>query len=120
MGDGHEWPNYMLFPKDIDSFNDMVHSLHGKGFNNDDLQYNSPRFQFPQGFNMCNATEEKTGKPENAMVFEDPAELFATCPLKSFMDTQNLFREALRKASFFSHGGNSTGIRKDSIDFFKM
>jgi len=113
MGDSHH-----MF---TDPFSDMMHPLHhNKNHTHDDIYHNTNYF-FPQGFGPSGALEDKTGKVENGMNFDDfHFGGFADCPLKSFMDTQNLFREALRKASFFSQGGNTTGIRKDSIDFFKM
>jgi len=40
------------------------------------------------------------------------------CPFKSFMDTQRLLRDALRKASFSSFNGKYGGYRKGSVDFF--
>lgn len=56
-------------------------------------QHNTGALLYPKGFNMVN-------------------------PMDDHMDSQNMFRQALRKASFFSMGGNSTGYRKDSMDLF--
>jgi len=113
---GHE--NHMYGSRDFDPFNDLLHSLHNKSHPNDDAYHGPNPFAFSQVFGHSNTHDDKIG---NGVTFEDfHLDGFAHCPLKSFMDTQNLFREALRKASFFSNGGNTSGIRKDSIDFFKM
>jgi len=115
-GTDHSDSHHNMF---TDPFSDMMHSMQNRAFPHDDIHHNSTYF-FPPGFGASSALEDKTSKVENGMNFEDfHFGGFADCPLKSFMDTQNLFREALRKASFFSQGGPS-GVRKDSIDFFKM
>jgi len=60
--------------------------------------------------------EDRFLKPEHGEY--DHAEN-AFNPLKSFMDTQSVFRDALRKANNVSYSNsNNTGFRKSSIDLF--
>jgi len=102
--------NYMYFPREFDSFNDMATSMHGNSSHIEDI--------YSRGFHMPSGTEDKHIKLEHGMHYEDSGENYLNCPLKSFMDTQNMFRDAMRKASFFSYNGNSSGLRKSSMDFF--
>jgi hypothetical protein len=111
-GEGPEYTNYMF--THTDPFTEMMNSIHGKHFQMDD-HHNTNALLYPKGFNVTNPLEDKAGKGEHAMNYEDGGD---NCPLRNFMDSQNLFRTALRKASFFSYGGNSTGYRKDSMDLF--
>jgi len=114
MGDGTEYTNYMFVPKDFDPFSEMLNS--GKHFHLDDNHHNVNAFLYPKGFNVTNPLDEKTGKQENIINYEEGGDHY---PLRGFMDSQNMFRQALRKASFFSMGGNSNGYnRKGSMDLF--
>jgi len=108
--EGPECTNYMYFPREFDSFNDMVTSLQGNQHHVEDF--------YSRGFNIPNRMEDKHIKMEHGTHYEESGESYLNCPLKSFMDTQSMFREALRKTSFFSYNGNSTGVRKSSMDFF--
>jgi len=108
--EGPECTNYMYFPREFDSFNDMVTSLQGSQPHAEDY--------YARGFNIPNGMEDKHIKMEHGTHYEESGESYLNCPLKSFMDTQSMFREALRKASFFSYNGNTTGVRKSSMDFF--
>jgi len=99
-GEGHEYTNYMFPQGGFDPFGEMMNSM----------QHNNGAFLYPKGFNVVNPLEDKKG--EHMMSYEDGGDL------RGFMDAQNGFRQALRKASFFSYGGNSTGYRKDSMDLF--
>ena len=109
--EGPECTNYMYFPpREFDSFTDMVTSLQGNPSHVEDL--------YSRGYNMMNGTEDKHIKLEHGAQYEESGENYQNCPLKSFMDTQSMFRDALRKASFFSYNGNSNGVRKSSMDFF--
>jgi len=114
-GDRHDISSHLYGSRDhFDPFNDLLHSMQNKSHLNDDLYHGTNSFAFPSVFGHSNTFDDKNNG------FDDFHDSFAHCPLKSFMDTQNLFREALRKASFFSNSGNTSGLRKDSIDFFKM
>jgi len=104
--EGPECTNYMYLPREFDSFNDV---MHGNQSHVEDI--------YSRGFHMPSGTEDKHIKLEHGMHFEDSGDNYLNCPLKSFMDTQTMFRDALRKASFFSYNGNS-GLRKSSMDFF--
>jgi len=107
--EGPECTNYMYFPREFDSFNDMVTSLQGNSSHVEDL--------YSRGYHMPTGTEDKHIKLEHGTHYEESGDNYLNCPLKSFMDTQSVFRDALRKASFFSYNGNS-GLRKSSMDFF--
>jgi len=107
---GPECTNYMYFPREYDSFNDMVTSLQGNSAHVEDL--------YSRGLNMPIGTDDRHIKMEHGANYEESGENYLNCPLKGFMDTQGMFREALRKSSFFSYNGNSTGLRKSSMDFF--
>jgi len=102
LADGSEYTNYMFVPKEFDHFH------------LDDSHHNNAFF-YPKGFNVTNPLDDKIGKTEATTNHEEGGD---NCPLRGFMDSQNLYRQALRKASFFSYGGNSTGYRKDSMDLF--
>jgi len=104
-GEGAEYTNYMFVPREFDPFAEMMNTMH----------QNTSALLYPKGFNVVNPLDDKMGKGEHAMNYEDGGD---NCPLRGFMDCQNMFRQALRKASFFSMGGNSTGYRKDSMDLF--
>lgn len=115
MGDGTEYTNYMFVNKEFDPFGEMLNSVQGKHFHLDDSHHNTNAFLYPKGFNVVNPLDDKMGKTETIINYEEGGD---NCPLRGLMDSQNLFRTALRKASFFSIGGNSTGYRKDSMDLF--
>ena len=108
--EGPECTNYMYFPREFDSFNDMVTSLQGNSSHVEDL--------YSRGINMPVGTDDRHIKMEHGMNYDESAENYLNCPLKSFMDTQGMFRQALRKSSFFSNSGNYPGLRKSSMDFF--
>jgi molybdenum-dependent DNA-binding transcriptional regulator ModE len=114
MGDGTEYTNYMFVAKDFDPFSEMLNS--GKHFHLHDNHHNNNAFLYPKGFSVTNPLDEKMGKQESIINYEEGGDNY---PLRGFMDSQNLFRHALRKTSFFSIGGNSNGYhRKDSMDLF--
>jgi molybdenum-dependent DNA-binding transcriptional regulator ModE len=111
-GDSHDFMNYRRLSRDFDSFNDMVSALHGKNGQHEEHQHDPSAFL---GQKSHVHGDDKHGKVENMMDFEDHGEPTGNCPLRSFMDTQRMFRNALRKASFLSYGSN-TGYRKGSFD----
>lgn len=111
--EGPECTNYMYYPREFDSFTDMVTSLQGNSSHASHVED-----LYSRGYNMVNGTEDKHIKMEHGAHYEESGENYQNCPLKSFMDTQSMFRDALRKASFFSYNGNSNGVRKSSMDFF--
>jgi hypothetical protein len=119
IGDGPDHvSNHMFFPKEFDSFNDMVSALQTRPFNNDNFFYDPGVFLCPRTFNTHPMIEDKTHKLENVMDYDDHGENAGSYTLKGFMDSQNLFREALNKASFISYSGNPAGYIKDSFDLF--
>jgi len=108
-----EVPNYMTFFNEFDSVGDMP------AWNIRKFSLSEDFCQDPSAFlnaRALNSIEDKLHKFEIGKEGEehkgDP-----NCPLKSFMDTQNLFRQALRKASIASYSG-SAGFRKNSVDWF--
>jgi len=116
LADGPEYTNYMFVQKEFDPFSEMLNSVESKHFHLDDNHHNTNAFLYPKGFNhVANPLDDKAGKTDTIINYEEGGD---NCPLRGFMDSQNLFRQALRKASFFSYGGNSTGYRKDSMDLF--
>jgi molybdenum-dependent DNA-binding transcriptional regulator ModE len=108
-GDAHDFMNYRRFSRDFGLFND---TLHGKSGHHEEHFHDPSAFLGPKTHEHG---DDKHGKTENTMDFEDHGEASGNCPLKSFMDTQRMFRNALRKASFLSYGSN-TGFRKGSFD----
>jgi hypothetical protein len=118
LGDGPEAVSHMFFPREFESFNDMVSALQTRPFSNDNFFHDPSVFLCPRTFNTHQMIDDKAHKIENVMDYDDHGENSGNCTLKSFMDTQNLFREALSKASFISYNGNPTGYRKDSFDLF--
>jgi len=112
-GDAHDFINYRRLSKDFDSFNDMVTALHGKPGQHEEHVHDPSAFLGPKSHAHG---DDKHGKIENMMDFDDHhGDANNNCPLRSFMDTQRMFRNALRKASFLSYGSN-TGYRKGSFD----
>jgi hypothetical protein len=117
LGDGPDHVSHMFFPKEFDSFNDMVNALQTRPFNNDNFFYDPNVFLCPRQY-AHPMIEDKTHRLENVMDYDDHGENAGNYTLKGFMDNQNLFREALSKASFISYSGNPTGYIKDSFDLF--
>jgi molybdenum-dependent DNA-binding transcriptional regulator ModE len=111
-GDAHDFQNYRRLSRDFDSFNDMVSALHGKPGQHEEHLHDPSIFLGPKSHVHG---DDKHGKTDNVMDFDDHGEATGNCPLRSFMDTQRMFRNALRKASFLSYGSN-TGFRKGSFD----
>lgn len=87
-----DYMHHVNFPKDFDAIRKGSGDHHNFGF------------------------DEKSGFLGNGFDF-DMAPADPNCPFKSFMDTQKLLRDALRKASFSSFNGKYGGYRKGSVDF---
>jgi hypothetical protein len=117
MGDNLDFVNYRRFSQDFNSLNDMAHpSLPKAGQNNE--HFHDPNTYFSsKGHQNHTGEEQKNGKVENLLDYEDHGDNSGNGGLKGFMDSQRLFRNTLRKASFLSFGSNS-GYRKGSFDLF--
>jgi len=102
FGDGADYLNHMNFSKEFEPFHENASNAIRKASTNE--------VDHHTGF------DDKNGFISNPFDFEmsapDP-----NCPFKSFMDTQRLLRDALRKASFTSFNGKYGGYRKGSVDF---
>jgi hypothetical protein len=105
LGEGHEFMNHSVFTREFDGYNDMMQGLYNKSNQNDEYYHDSGFYLRPRGLSFG----DNMTKMDNMMDYED-------IPLKSFMDTQKVLREALRKASISSFNGSIPGFRKDSID----
>jgi len=111
-----EVPSYINFSNEFDAFNDTPAWNIRKFSQSEDFCQDPNSFSNFKAFNS--SYEDKPQKFDFGMDFEEYREDNSNCPLKSFMDTQNLFRQALRKASIVSYSGSASGLRKSSIDFF--
>jgi len=109
-----EYPNNIHLSNEFDPFSDMMTALQPRLPKNEEAFHDSGAFFYPRGFNSVYNFEEKMGKAENGVGYEDNAE---NCTLKSFMDTQKLLQEALKKSTFWNCNGNQ-GFRKSSFDLF--
>jgi len=105
----HEVPNYMNFYNEFDSSNDMAPWNLRKFSLSEDFCQDPSALLNIKGFNL----DDKLYKFDIGTGFDEHKD-----PLKSFMDTQNLFRSALRKASIASFSGSIPGFRKNSMDLF--
>jgi len=112
--------NYgMPYPREYDSFNDMVSSMHHRPPQVDEF-FNDPSTAFlhQREMNAHHHMEDRFFKPEHGADYHEHPESSYN-PLKSFMDTQSVFRDALRKANNVSYSNsNNTTFRKSSIDLF--
>jgi len=111
----HDYQNNMHVSNEFDPFNDVLTALQPRAPQNEEFFPDANAFFYPKGFNTVHPFEDKMGKIESGINHEDNVENAGTCPLKSFMDTQRLLQEALRKASVIN--GNA-GFRKNSFDLF--
>jgi hypothetical protein len=118
MGEGHDYANYRLFSREFDPFHEMTHfPLQGRQSHNEELYPETSASLGVRNLYTYNPLEDRTKRIENMMNFEEIGEN-ANCPFKSFMDTQKLFREALRQANLSNGTENAIGYRKGSMDFF--
>jgi len=103
FGDSTDYANHVNFSKEFDPFHETAANAHRKASHHENDHHNI-------------AFDEKNAFIGNGFDFDmsapDP-----NCPFKSFMDTQKLLRDALRKASFTSFNGKYGGYRKGSVDF---
>jgi len=98
-----EGTDYMNFSKDFDSYHEAATNAHRKISHHENDHHNMT-FDDRNAFIGSGFDFEMSAPDPN-------------CPFKSFMDTQRLLREALRKASFTSFNGKYGGYRKGSVDF---
>jgi len=108
-----EYPSYMNNSNEFEALNELP-PWNGRKFSED--MYQDPNSFL--NFKAFNASEDKSQKFDFGMDFENHKGESLECPLRSFMDTQNLFRRALRKASIVSYSGSASGYRKGSMDLF--
>ena len=101
FGEGNDYMNHVNFSKEFDSFHETTALRKASHHENDHHNL---------------AFDEKSGFIGSGFDF-DMAPSDPNCPFKSFMDTQRLLRDALRKASFTSFNGKYGGYRKGSVDF---
>jgi len=101
FGDGTDYMNHMNFSKEFDAFHEASNAIRKASHHENDHH---------------NGFDDKAAFISNAFDF-DMAATDPNCPFKSFMDTQRLLRDALRKASFTSFNGKYGGYRKGSVDF---
>jgi len=116
-GDFHNFSNNMHYPSEFDLFNDTISSFKRK-LSIDDFFHDPSGSLGNKDFNTPYAGDDKHLKFEGGMHHDTYGEN-AHCPLKSFMDTQNLLRQALRKASFASNNGSHAGYRRGSFDWMR-
>jgi len=102
FGEGSDYLHHN-FSKEYDAMHDPAVNNHRKPSHHESDHHNF-------GF------DDKSGFLGNGFDFDMPP-ADPNCPFKSFMDTQRLLRDALRKASFSSFNGKYGGYRKGSVDF---
>jgi len=109
--------NYgMQYPREYDSFNDMATALHHRPGQAEEFFSDPSAGYLPQ--HNVHHMEEKFYKNEPVGEYHEHNEGVFN-PLKSFMDTQSMFRDALKKATHVSYSNsNNSGFRKSSIDLF--
>jgi len=112
-----DYPSNMHLVGEFDPFSDMMSALQPRMPKNEEAFHDSGAFFYPRGFNAVYNFDEKMGKAENGVSYEDNTENAGNCTLKSFMDTQKLFQEAMQKSTFWNRNGNQ-GFRKSSFDMF--
>jgi len=95
-----EFTNYTHYPREMESFSDMISTWQNRSVQNDDHQHRHTT--------------------ETHAINDHSTGDVMTMPFMNFLETQRFFqRAAVRKASFVSYGGSSTGFRrKESFDLF--
>jgi len=117
MNGGGEAPmhhsNFMYFSQN-ETFPDMSSGFYNKNMTNDEFAFDPNSFLFSKTTDLQFLLDDKMQKMDGG-VFE-PNEGYEMNTLKNYMDHQNVYRTALRKASFFS--STSNGMRKSSFDMY--
>jgi len=95
-----EFTNYTHYPREMETYGDMISTWQNRSVQNDGQQHHHTT--------ETHAVNEHTGGDMMGL------------PFMNFLETQRFFqRAAVRKASFVSYGGSSTGFRrKESFDLF--
>jgi len=107
-GDVPQHTNFMFFPQN-ESFQEM-----SSGFHNNDFAFDTNSFLFTKTADLHFLMDDKMQKMDGGVFEENNGYDMGT--LKNYMDTQNVYRTAIRKASFFS--STSNGCRKSSFDMY--
>jgi len=109
--------NYgMHYPREYETYTDMANLHHRPAQVDEYFTDPSAAFLHQRELNAHHQMEDRYFKNEH--VDYEHAETSYN-PLKSFMDTQSVFRDALRKANNVSYSNsNNAGFRKSSIDLF--
>jgi len=103
FGEGSDYMHHVNFSKEFDAMHESATNALRKVSHHENDHHS---FAF----------DDKSGFLGTGFDFEMPP-TDPNCPFKSFMDTQRLLRDALRKASFSSFNGKYGGYRKGSVDF---
>jgi len=119
LTEGLEHGNYGMqtYGREFDSFNDMVSALHHRPAQVDEFFSDPSAFLHQRELNTHHM-EDRFLKNEHTE-FVDHGENAHNYQLKSFMDTQSMFRDALKRGTHVSYSNsNNSGFRKGSIDLF--
>jgi len=107
-----DYPSGMHFSNEFDPLSVLQPRLP----KNEEPFHGSNNFFYQKGFNGGYGFEDKATRPDNGLYYEENLEN-AGNPLKSFMDSQILLQEALKKTNFWTGSANQ-GFRKSSFDMF--
>jgi len=108
--------NYPVqYSRDYESYNDMVSHLHQRGAH---AAHGDEYFTDPSAAFLHQRELNAHHQMEHGADYHEHHD-GGFNPLKSFMDTQTMFRDALKKATHVSYSNsNGAGFRKSSIDLF--
>jgi len=108
LGDVPSYNNYTFFPREFDTFGEIVSSYPNKTYHNEEFYQDPNPFMNSRNFGMPHDNDEDF----RVVDYENNT-------LQSFMDTQSLLREALTKDTLgYNTNNNNNKGRKDSIDLF--
>jgi len=113
--DGQEDNYHNYYPKEFDSFNEMMDTLQNKTTRYDAYQ-DSNSFLCSREVNTSHLFEERSRKSATEGHSDNTCENPLNFAFKSFMEAQNMFRDTLRESPF-RNNENSFRYRKDSVDF---